>query len=297
MSHAFDLKIAGLRLSVDCPPNTRIVHYNPLYRDFIDSAAASDLEIRVEISLEPEPEHRGLPLLFDTGETWKAYRIGEDILLRLPNPAEAGYFWTFRLKGDFSEATVYCSPLMIEDGVEGPVCIINPVHYPLDQLLAMFHFSIHRGLIVHAAGIARKEAGIFCAGRSGAGKTTLMRQWRDAPGIRGLSDDRIIVREIEGVFRLFGTPWAGDGKIAAADEVDLRAMAFIHHSEENRIEPIAPGLALQQLLPTSSILWFHRGALERSLALAHNLVEKIPCFNIHCKPDPSAIELIDQLLD
>jgi len=292
----FDLSIAGLRFSVGIPSGFAVKENDPLYPPFLDSSIPTNLDIEITISCEPEPDRASLPLLFDTQETWTAHRLGEDILLRMPNASEPGYLWTVRMAGDFKQATVYCSPLMIEDPHNAPELITNPIHYPLDQILAMFHFSAHRGLIIHAAGVSRGNIGVFCAGRSGAGKTTLMRQWRNIPDLCGLSDDRVILREIDGRFRLFGTPWAGEGQVASPLDANLHTLAFVHHGRQNDIRPISPREALHQLLPTSSILWFEQAALDRTLTLCHDLVNSIPAFEVHCRPDPSAAILIDQLL-
>jgi len=292
LTESFSLSIAGLRFSVRSESGYEVEHPDALYRPFLNAEFPSDLLMNVMISAEPEPDWSSQEILFDTGEAWTAYRLENGIGIYFPYSKDPGFLWTAQLSENFDQVTVHCSSLMITENNR----IANPVHYPLDQILAMFHFSAHRGLIVHAAGIARGDIGVFCAGRSGAGKTTLMRQWKDVSGIRGLSDDRIVVREIDGAFRFFGTPWAGEGQVAAYGDVALKALAFIHHGSENCIRPISPASALKQLMPTSSILWFDRSSLEKTLSFCHDLVETIPAFEIHCRPDPSAADLIDQLL-
>lgn len=296
MTTNLDLSIAGLRFSVMAPPGYRVVNRDLIYTPFLDSSVHTDLKIDVDISLVEPPDTSDLPVLFDTEETWMAYRVGNDILLRLPSDHPPGYLWATRLREDLKAATVYCSPLMIEGPEKDPDHITNPVHYPLDQILAMYILSAHQGIIVHAAGIARKDVGIFCAGRSGAGKTTLMRQWHGTPGINGLSDDRVVVRSMGNEYRVFGTPWPGEGRIANHGNVELRALAFIHHGERNEIRPIGPVAALKQLMATASILWFDREAAQRTLSFCQDLVEELPAFEIYFRPEPGAAELIDDLL-
>lgn len=278
------------------PQGYRIVDRDLIYPPFLNSSAQTDLNVDVEVSLKPPPDVSNLPVLFDTGETWTAYRLGGDILFQLPSEHQPGYLWATRLSDDLKRATVYCSPLMIEDQHNEPDLITNPVHYPLDQILAMYLFSAHQGIIIHAAGIAREGVGIFCAGRSGAGKTTLMRQWHGTPGIQGLSDDRVVVRSIGGEYRLFGTPWAGEGRVAAHGDVGLRALTFIHHGERNEIKPVGPASALKQLMATASILLFDRRALERTMSFCQDLVEDVPAYEIHFRPEPGAASLIEELL-
>lgn len=296
MSAHLDLSIAGLRFSVAAPPDYRVVNRDLIYPPFLNSSVNTDLKVDVDISLDQPPDVSDLPILFDTEETWTAYRLGSDILFRLPSEHEPGYLWVARLREDLKAATVFCSPLMIESPQSKPDRITNPVHYPLDQILSMYLFSAHQGIIVHAAGIARGDVGIFCAGRSGAGKTTLMRQWHGTPRIQGLSDDRVVVRSIDSEYRLFGTPWAGEGRVSNHGDVGLRALTFIHHGERNEIRPIGPVSALKQLMATASILWFDREAVERTMSFCQDLVEGLPAYEIHFRPEPGAAGLIDDLL-
>ena len=73
-----------------------------------------------------------------------------------------------------------------------------------------------------------------------------------------LSDDRIVVRKIDGVFKAYGTPWAGEAGIAVNKNVPLSGMFFINHASDNRIKEITPGQAVKRLLPVTSISWYDR---------------------------------------
>ena len=48
-----------------------------------------------------------------------------------------------------------------------------------------------------------------------------------SPDLAGLSDDRIVVREVGGELRAHGTPWAGTNPIVSRDSASLRAIAFV----------------------------------------------------------------------
>ena len=131
----------------------------------------------------------------------------------------------------------------------------NPLHYPLDQLILMFCLPSHSGVLVHAAGVSRNNKGLLLAGKSGAGKTTFMRQCQMRSDIEGLSDDRIIVRNQNNELRMHGTPWAGEGRVARAQHSTFAALTFLHQSPTNELRKISPQEAFRQLMPTASILW------------------------------------------
>jgi hypothetical protein len=172
----------------------------------------------------------------------------------------------------------------------------NPLHYPLDQLLLMFALAPRRGLVIHAAGVAHCGIGVFCAGRSGAGKTTFMGLRHPSSRLHGLSDDRVVVREISGEFRVFGTPWPGEGRVASTQSASLGAVVFLHHGEHTELRRIDSKAALPQLLETTSILWFDPKRMAAGVGCCQNLVDTLPCYELVFRPEPAAFELIESLL-
>ena len=94
---------------------------------------------------------------------------------------------------------------------------------------------IHRlsrgeGVEVHAVGISDEQGrGHLFLGHSGAGKSTTARLWIDRPGVRILSDDRIILRVREGRIWMYGTPWHGDAGIASPDCAPLDEIYLLEH--------------------------------------------------------------------
>ncbi len=291
-----ELTIGGLRFVVDCPPDLVAVEDDATYEPFLAPDFRADLRVAVSLTLESAPEVGDLPVLFETEETWTAYGDGEDIILRLrAGGGPADYLWQAHLAPGGDRVRIYCGSRLIER-MGNPVEVRNPLHYPLDQLLLMFLLAPRQGVIVHSAGLARAGRGIFCAGRSGAGKTTFMKLCQGRHELDGLSDDRVIVREIDGALRLFGTPWAGEGRVAANRRADLSAITFLHKSRHNELRPIAPAAALQQLLATVSILWFDRSRMEAAMRLCEQMVSSVPCYEQHFLPESGAVDLLDELI-
>ncbi len=292
------LSIGGLQYVLHLPPGCLLERYNPLYDGFFSTVGNHGPVIDVRITLDPEPDLAGLARVFRTTDSWSAYRLEGGLLLRLPDPVGNGNSaWSLLIPDGDSPPVIHCGRRMIRRrSGEEILRLVNPIHYPVDQLLSMFYLSRCPGVIIHAAGIRRGNRGIVCAGVSGAGKTTLMRQWRDAPNIEGLSDDRIIIRRLFGLHRAFGTPWAGEGRIASPADCRLEALAFIRKSSENSLRPIGPMEAMQQLLPVCSIPYFDRGVLDQILDFCRDLVSDVPTWELSCRPDRSAADLLDRLL-
>ncbi|MCP3957625.1 MAG: hypothetical protein GY719_07200 [bacterium] len=295
MTAALELAIAGFRFAVEAPGELRLIEDDPTYVRFLAPGPAPDVEIAVSLTLETAPDVSGLPVLFDTEETWTAYDDGGDIVLRLRAGESDPYLWQARLAAALDRVTIHCGPRLVQQR-DDLVEVDNPLHYPLDQLLMMFVLPLHQGLLIHAAGLSRGDRGVFLAGVSGAGKTTFMRQCEGCVDLDGLSDDRVITRHNGPTTRVFGTPWAGEGRVAANRGADLAAIAFLHQASRNELRRLDPGEALRQLLATVSILWFDRERMELAMAACKELVENLPCYELHFRPEPGAANLLDELI-
>lgn len=300
----FELSIGGLRFQVELASDIDLEEDDRNYRDFV-----SHLEpvpgktvppgeiIPVTIEVGGAPNVEALPTVFEAG-TWSAHRsetdTGTETLLRLRTiRGEDPYLWTARITSVQGQDRVHihCGSLLI-DGRH----VRSPLHYPLDQLLTMYALANRQGLICHAAGLSIDERGLIFAGRSGAGKTTFMNLITGCDDIGGLSDDRVIVRRVEGSMLVYGTPWAGEGQIAENRSVPLAALIFLHQATENKLRLISAPEALEQLLPVVSVLWFDRQRMEKATAFCGELVESLPCYELRFRPEIAVLDLVRQLL-
>ena len=92
----------------------------------------------------------------------------------------------------------------------------NALEYPLDELLMVNLLARGRGVEVHACGVEDSDGrGYLFVGQSGAGKTTIARLCENAGGAQVLSDDRIILRSLDGRIWMYGTPWQGEAEFAS----------------------------------------------------------------------------------
>jgi hypothetical protein len=89
-------------------------------------------------------------------------------------------------------------------------CSVDPLEYPLGELLWVHLLGAGRGVEVHSCGVLDAHGnGHLFVGQSEAGKTTIARQWKKEKGVNILSDDRMILRKMGDKFWMYGTPWHG----------------------------------------------------------------------------------------
>ena len=147
-------------------------------------------------------------------------------------------------------------------------------------------------VLFHGSCLAVDGAGYLFTAKSGTGKSTHARLWRELLGERAVmvNDDKPLLRiTAEGVFA-YGTPWDGKHRLSANISVPLRALCVLERAEENRIEPITVSQAYPMLLqqvyrPADP------AALAKTLALIDRLAENVKLFRLGCNMETEAARL------
>jgi hypothetical protein len=170
---------------------------------------------------------------------------------------------------------------------------VYPLEYPLDELLMIHRLSRGEGVEVHAVGISDESGrGHLFLGHSGAGKSTTARLWLDRPGVRILSDDRIILRARQGQIWMYGTPWHGDAGIASPDCAPLSGIYLLEHASSNERSLLAPGRAAAELFTRSFVTHHSSEGIHFTLEFLDRVAREVPCTIFKFVPDESAVEAI-----
>lgn len=283
------LKIGGFRFAISSKFPNLLTHDEPVYRSFICTGGDDAADITVQIDLEKgEISAPGdMKEIFTSDLSWSMYRSGDEYMMVRRPPVFPQAIWAARFDRDVKKVTVYC----------GDKVTSSPFRYPLDQVLLMYGLAQHEGAIVHAAGIEIAGRGYIFPGASGAGKSTLARQFMQQEGSRRsvLSDDRMIVRQVGGNFRAYGTPWPGEEGAALNRSMSLSAILFLAHGERNKISEIDKKEALERVLPVTSIPWYDSQVMEKVLHFGEEMLANIPCYEIQFVPDAQVIAFLEEL--
>lgn len=235
---------------------------------------------------------------FNSGGLWKLYKQNSHFLFRFTSPA----FGTLPYKqacfrSDFTSGDVV---LHREYFRHNPS--VNALEYPLDELLMVNLLTLGRGVEVHACGIVDADSrGYLFLGQSGAGKTTTAKLWDKAEdkahGIQILSDDRIILRCLEGKIWMYGTPWHGEAEFAYSTRTPLTQIFFLGRGEKNAVVPVRPPDAVARLMACSFVPFYRASALDYALAFFEHLTKTIPCGELRFAPDERVLDFVREHTD
>jgi hypothetical protein len=286
-----NLRIAGVTFAIHTDPAVRLRLGNSLYLPFFSGKPGNESEIKIDVRLRFDgfPSWQRLEEIFDTGESWRMYRDGRSHWIVMAPPKLAEPLWIARFDRQAGRVTVYGRSILPTPGKK-KIDQDLPICYPLDQLLLMFFLAARRGILTHAAGVARNGKAFLFAGASGAGKSTFSQLLAAAKVGKLLSDERMIVREIAGTMQAFGTPWAGTAGIARNGQAPLAGIYFLKHGRSNHIEKIEAAAALEKFLPLVSIPWFAADDMSLIVSFTKRILARIPAFEMSFKPDRSAVD-------
>ena len=288
------IQIAGIHYVLHSRDAEIIPDSSSCYESFLAPPRSGDKTVTVELDLQIGglPDLRESERLFD-GRSWSLYRDGSGYLIALAARApDVPPAWVARIDSSYTRGTVFCDELLVRR--EGNVCsLVNPVLNRLDQLLLMYLLASRRGALIHSAGAVMAGNGFVFAGRSGAGKSTIARQLQSAGKMPLLSDDRVVVRDVNGAYSAFGTPWAGDAKIALNCSAPLKGVLFLRHGPENRIRRVSPRDAFETLLPMVAVPWYDPKAIEEITSFCESLTRDVPVYDLYFVPAPEIAGFIE----
>lgn len=167
-----------------------------------------------------------------------------------------------------------------------------PLMAPLDRVLVLNLLTRRRGILLHACGIDDGGKGIVFAGPSDAGKTTLARLWHNVPGVKVLGDEALVLREVGGEVRVYGTPWPGEAGLADPGGVPLHRVFFVQHADRNGVRALGEALVVRKLLAQTVLLPYDREGSERILDFCISIAEAVPAAELGFVPDDTIADFV-----
>ena len=279
----FTIGIAGISISFLFDQNLSESGVEDIYYEFITDIRP---ETKFRVHQDSFPERSKGKKIFDSGSTWSLFRDqGKYVLQDSSFDSDPPPNQLVILESDFKSGDIYKNDEFFKNS------LLDPLEYPLNQVLMIILLSRCKGVMLHACGIDYRGNGYLFLGNSGHGKSTIARLWSENQATV-LNDDRIIVREKNGELLMYGTPWHGDFKELSSKGLPIRKLFFLRHGEKNSAVPKNSAEAvLMLLIRCFPPIWDKKG-MDYTMGLCHRIVQNIPCYEFSFEPDRKIVDFV-----
>ena len=147
-------------------------------------------------------------------------------------------------------------------------------------------------VLFHGSVIAMDGVGYLFTAKSGTGKSTHTRLWREYVGERAVmvDDDKPLLKITDSGVTAYGTPYNGKHRLGTNTSVPLKAICILTRSADNHIEPItreqAYTMLLQQVYRPANML-----KMTKTLELVDRLADSVKFYHLGCNMDISAAQV------
>lgn len=138
---------------------------------------------------------------------------------------------------------------------------LYPIQYT-DIIIYSNRLATRGDLILHASGIALNGKGYCFAGKSGVGKSTLVRNLSYHENVTVLGEDQVILRYLRGRFWIFGTPWHVYPEYCSPMGVPLDTLFFLVKEGRNGVKDVSASDGFKRIMGSAFIPYYQPKLVE-----------------------------------
>ncbi len=271
------------------------------HRSFITSEGDPHCVVNVHYGQVPDVDLG--PQVFHSGGQWSLhsrdgmYQVPITSPVWGPRPYRLAIFdHSFRTGDLYVDNSTYPG-MELTQGITDPGgkgTLIDPLVYPLDEVLVVNLLAREGGINIHACGVELDGWGLAFTGTSGTGKSTTARIWQKR-GVTILSDDRLILRKKHYGYWVYGTPWHGEAALSCAHGVPLERLYFLVQARENCARKISQSEAAARLLVRCFPTFYDSQGMESTLRTIGEVCRTVPTYELGFVPNESLLDYLDGL--
>ena len=147
-------------------------------------------------------------------------------------------------------------------------------------------------LLVHGSTVAVDGRAYLFAAKSGTGKSTHTRLWRQVFGQRAvmINDDKPFLHLTDTGVIAFGSPWSGKHGLDTNISAPLAGICILQRGPENIIRPLSAEEALPRLHKEAYIP-MDAEKYPKFQTLVEKLARQVPLWHMTCTKDPQAAQV------
>ena len=185
-----------------------------------------------------------------------------------------------------SDADIEYEKTLSEDNFPDGVYESTSIYRKMAEKLVEYDAFIFHGAVIEYKG----RAYLFTA-KSGVGKTTHIKLWRERFGkeVSVLNGDKPVLRIINGEVFASGTPWRGKEGFGKPGMLHLSGIAFLERGDVNEAYPVeCDGF----IMKFATQAYIPRGAgTAKALTLFDRVLTKVPLIALKCNMNPDAADV------
>lgn len=230
---------------------------------------------------DPDPDHRVLLLSNDTWDLWE--EPNRDFIFQFKHYKIP--IFSISVDHNFGHGKIHWT----EAGLEADGISVKDI---LDLRMYLNWLANFGDLVLHASGFIYEGKGYCFLGESGRGKSTLVRDLAGEPGLTVLGEDQVILRYLDGQFRIFGTPWHSDPEFCSPLDAPLEKMFFLDREQQGTIREMTPLEVSTRILQTAFVPWYRPECLPLILERMSLLAESTRCLGLSYQLGKDGLETL-----
>ena len=172
---------------------------------------------------------------------------------------------------------------------------INGVY---NLLLSAYQFvAVNAGaLLMHAAAIIHNGKAILFCGASGDGKSTQAAAWIKQYNAEPINYDHPCIIWKGNIPIAYGTPWGGKEGYCMPVGAPLKAIVFVHKSEESEVYQLQKGEAFGRMILINALPHIRQDMDEKLMKAVERLVQSVPVYYQECTLEKETPEALHEIL-
>lgn len=154
------------------------------------------------------------------------------------------------------------------------------------------HLLSYDTLLFHGSVIAVDGEGYLFTAKSGTGKSTHTRLWREYFGERAVmvNDDKPLLHITDSGVTAYGTPWDGKHRLSSNIAVPLKGICILTRDIKNHIEQADPHAAYPMIVQQTNRPLTADG-MKQTLSLIDRMLNVVPVYHLGCNMEPEAAKV------
>ena len=153
-------------------------------------------------------------------------------------------------------------------------------------------------ILFHGSAVAVDGVGYLFTAKSGTGKSTHTRLWREYFGESAImvNDDKPLLKITDRDVMVYGTPWDGKHHLSHNISVPLKAICILERAKINHIESISSNIALPMILQQS---YRPKNPLKmaKTLELVDRILNDVAHYKLGCNMDIEAAKVAYNMMN